>query len=457
MRPGISTRTVLYVLGAAAGLGVVWAALQLGGRGAPPPAEMAAARAPEPEPEIPPLRYAEEYPPIDYTAPRPDSDIAALERRIADGSLVLGKRSARDDLLQVLSALDIDPASQALVFSKTSQSVRNISARTPRAIYFNDDHYVAYVHDRPFEIASMDPDVGAVFYTLDRIPAEGTGVQRQTRCLSCHDSYSLTGGGVPRLIIGSGYTDAAGRLVAHEGWILTDDRTPLSSRWGGWYVTGFHGDQVHLGNIVVPDAKSLEHLDAMRKGNIADLDGLLDTSPYPTDTSDIVALMVLAHQIHVQNVITRIHYDVATEMARRESGSGELEPDLDAFVADAAEPLVRALLFDGEAELTAPIEGTSGFAASFEKRGPFDGRGRSLRELELVDRMFEYPVSYVIYSEAFDALPGVVKERVYSRLADLLGGPLPEEPIGHLGEADRSAALEILESTKPEFAAALGH
>ena len=93
-----------------------------------------------------------------------------------------------------------------------------------------------------------------------------------------HDSYSLSGGGVPRLIVGSGYTGAGGDLVTHEGWILVTDRTPLKSRWGGWYVTGQHGDQVHLGNVVIRSLTDFERLEELRIGNIETLDHLFDTT-----------------------------------------------------------------------------------------------------------------------------------------------------------------------------------
>lgn len=438
-------RAAWVALALAAGIGVVLTLRVVGSSGDAEPAPV----------EPAPLRYAEEYPPIAYATTRPAGAVAALERRLADGTLELAG-AERTDLLRVLAALDIDPASQTLVFSKTSQSVRDISPATPRALYFNDTDYVAYVPGRPLEIASMDPDLGAVFYTLDASAEAGTGVERHThRCLRCHDSYSLSGGGVPRLMIGSGYTNTAGQLVSHEGWILTSERTPLASRWGGWYVTGLHGDQVHLGNIAVPSVEALQNLEALRNGNLEDLDGLVDTSAYATGTSDIVALMVLAHQINVQNLITRVHYDIETELARRarEAGDAAAQRPIEAFVAEAAEPLVRALLFDGEATLTAPIEGTSGFAARFEARGPVDAQGRSLRELDLVERMFEYPVSYVIYSDGFAALPAPAKAYVYARLAELLSGPLPDEPIGHLATADRAALLEMLRATLPGFAA----
>ncbi len=48
-------------------------------------------------------------------------------------------------LRSMLKALQIDIDSQVLVFSRTSLQTGFISDRTPRAIYFNDDTYVAWV------------------------------------------------------------------------------------------------------------------------------------------------------------------------------------------------------------------------------------------------------------------------------------------------------------------------
>ena len=60
------------------------------------------------------------------------------------------------------------------------------------------------------------------------------------------------------------------------------------------------------------------------------------------------------------------------------------------------------MLFSGEAVLTDPVAGTSGFAADFVKQGPRDRQGRSLRDLDLKKRLIRYPLSYVIYSPSFD-------------------------------------------------------
>jgi hypothetical protein len=111
--------------------------------------------------------------------------------------------------------------------------------------------------------------------------------------------------------------------------------------------------------------------------------------------------------------------------------------------------LVDYLLFVDEAPLPAGVRGTSGFAAAFAARGPRDPKGRSLRELDLTNRLFRYPCSYLIYSPAFDALPARAKSAVYGRLASVLSGQVPGEPYARLSPADRRAIAEILRATKP--------
>jgi len=409
------------------------------------------------------LRYDTEYPAIGYATTARTDAVAELEARLASGAAVLEHDASRGYLAGLLGALDIGVESQVLVFSKTSVQAQIITATTPRAIYFNDDTYVGWVPgSRTLEIASLDPRLGPVFYTLAQDSAAPVGFERHLgECLRCHDSYSLTGGGVPRFITGSGYTDVDGNLVAHEGWILTSDRTPLKSRWGGWYVSGYHGEQVHLGNIAVEDVAELRELETLRTGNLENLDSLLDTSAYLSNKSDIVALLVLEHQVRVQNAITRVRYDtvgvpstVGAASGRDSSPVGASSArDLPARIAELAEPLVEALFLAGEIDLTDRISGTSGFAAAFEARGPRDSNGRSLRELDLTTRLFKYPLSYAIYSHAFDALPAEAKDYVYARIREILAGDDESEASARLSAADRAAILEILRDTKPDFAA----
>ncbi len=422
-------------------------------------------------PDEPPPRYDAEYPTMHYaTAPRSDA-IADLEARLKSGAAKL-EAGPHGYLESLLAALGIDASSQTLVFSQTSLQSRRISSRTPRAIYFNDDVYVAWVQNGPLEIASLDPNLGPVFYLLDNdvaspsAPKRATFARGFTRCLSCHDSYSLSGGGVPRFIVGSGYTGPAGNLVSHEGWILVDDSTPLEDRWGGWYVTGHSGDQKHLGNVLIRNQQDFDRLDELRRGNLDTLEGLFDTKRYLTDKSDIVALLVLEHQVNAQNAIARANFDVRTAIDRErganhakdgyELGAEQLSAETRKTVDDAVEPLVRTLLFADETRLTAPISGEPRFVEQFMSRAIKDPGGRSLRDLDMQTRMFRYPLSYVVYSPAFDALPRVAREAVYRRFVALLRGTQSDPAVARLSREERVAILEILAATKTEFAAALG-
>ena len=400
------------------------------------------------------LRYDREYPAVGYGSKPITNRVALLAERLERGEVALEFAGARGYLDDLLRALEIDAVSQTLVFSQTSVQVAGISPATPRAIYFNDDTYVAWVQGaRTIEIASMDAELGPVFHTLAQAPSDSPAFGREIgRCLRCHDSYSLSGGGVPRFILGSGYIGTRGELVSHEGWIITSPKTALKNRWGGWYVTGQHGDQVHLGNIIVKDPADLQDLDALRVGNLVELDRLIDVAPYLAPTSDIVALLVLQHQVQVQNAIARAKFDVTTAIdnARTDSAASA---NLSNLIAEVAEPLVRDMLMVGDFGLTAPIAGTSGFRASFERQGARDGAGRSLRELNLVTRLFEYPLSYLIYSEAFDALPEPAKDYVNRRLVEVLSGQDRSADFDHLSRTDRLALVEILAATKPGFPA----
>jgi hypothetical protein len=59
-----------------------------------------------------------------------------------------------------------------LVFSGTSLQNERIAPRLPRAIYFTDHAYVAYVAGSPFlEVSLADRDAGFAFYQVEQNPA----------------------------------------------------------------------------------------------------------------------------------------------------------------------------------------------------------------------------------------------------------------------------------------------
>lgn len=401
------------------------------------------------------LRYDVEYPTIPYSTGARQDRVAKLAERLQRGQARLDYREGRGYLDSLLAALEIDPASQILVFSQTSLQGRLVSPRVPRAIYFNDDVYVAFVQGTtPLEVAAFDPNLGPVFYLIEQDARAPRFEGQLQSCLSCHDSYSLTGGGVPRFLVGSGYTGTTGMLVSHEGWILITDRTPLTSRWGGWYVTGQHGDQRHLGNMVIRSMADFQRLDELRIGNREDLEGLFDTKPYITNKSDIVALLVFQHQADVQNLITRVSYDARTALAERDAGRITADQAMQR-IATPVGRLLDTMLFVDAVEYTAPISGIPEFVQQFASRAVRDDEGRSLRDFDLTRRLFRYPLSYLIYSEAFDALPAEAKQLFYRRLSEVLSGADTSVDYAHLSAEDRSAVASILRATKPDFAAAV--
>ncbi|NNE37462.1 MAG: hypothetical protein HKN08_04085 [Gammaproteobacteria bacterium] len=157
--------------------------------------------------------------------------------------------------------------------------------------------------------------------------------------------------------------------------------------------------------------------------------------------------------MQIQNMITRVNYDVRNLLVREYSNAAdnEITMELKSRIAEMAEPLVAAMFMADEAVITDTMEGSSGFREKFEARGPVDSRGRSLRQLDLSSRLFRYPLSYLVYSPAFNALPEVVKEIIFERFRTILTAANTSEAYTHLENHDRLAILEILEETHPDF------
>jgi len=411
------------------------------------------------------LVYDQDYPFIGYSDAPQHNDVAHLIARLKAGKAKLQYREPRGYLDSLLKALKINPDSQVLVFSKTSLQSDIISPQTPRAIYFNDDTYVAWIEHTPMiEISTMDSMMGTVFYTLSERPTQRVHFERETnRCLNCHDTFSLSGGGVPNFLFLSAYSRHHDEIVTNDVARHTTDATPMTARWGGWYVTGDLGGIEHLGNIP-PSPLGHVPLSAADPRNLANVDGLIDPGAYCTDKSDAVALLVLQHQVDVHNLIIHANYKSRMLMERNQPGSStkplsfeQLPPTVQRRFEGLLDPLVRGMLMVGASKWPAAIHGDSGFAKSFQAHGPRDHQGRSLRDLDLKTRLFKYPLSFLIYSEGFDYLPVAAKEYVYRRLDQILTGRDHSATFSGLSAADRKAIFEILRETKPEFARAVAH
>ena len=396
-----------------------------------------------------------EQPPILYTKAPANNAVARLQQRLDSGKASLSFDDTFGYLPALLQELKVSRSSQMLVFSKTSMQRHRISPRTPRALYFNDDIYVGYCqHGAVVEISAVDPQLGAVFYTLEQKPSQKPKILRQDySCLVCHGSSQNHG--FPGHLARSVYADNQGFPILSSGTFRIDHTSPLKERWGGWYVSGTHGKQAHLGNLIVRDERAPEQIDNTPNLNATDLSRWFRTADYLTPHSDIVALMVLEHQAEMHNRITRANFltrialhDEA-ELNKALGRPADQRSDLTGRrIKSACEPLVKYLLFSGEAKLDAEVRGTSDFAKEFVRQGPRDSKGRSLRDLDLKTRLFKYPCSYLIYSEAFDALPEAARSYVLNRLWNVLNGAASGTQFDHLSEDDCRAIREILLATK---------
>lgn len=397
-----------------------------------------------------------EHEPINYATATPNNPVTQLQARLNSGAAELKYDPQVGYLKSVLEQLQVPVSSQTLVFSKTSLQRHKITPRTPRAIYFNDDMYVGYCQNGDVvELSAVDPQLGAVFYTMDQEESLKPRFERQVdNCLLCHGSSHTRG--VPGHFIRSVYVDSVGFPVLAMGTHRIDHSSPISKRWGGWYVTGTHGDQEHLGNLIVSGKQEREPVNNAAGQNVTDLNSRFKTSAYLSPHSDLIALMVLEHQTEAHNLLTRASFQTREALHSEERLNKELgEPEGHRWestttrIKSSCEALVKYLLFSDEAPLTGRLQGTSTFADDFSERGLRDAQGRSLRDFDLNQRLFKYPCSYLIYSKAFDELPGEAKSLVYRRLWDVLSGADQTKSFAHLSAEDRTAIREILLATKP--------
>jgi hypothetical protein len=392
-----------------------------------------------------------DHPAILYSE-APVSDRAAqLNQKLERGEVRLDYREGGLGYLpSLLEQLSVNPDSQALVFSKTSFQAGKISPRNPRAIYFNDDVAVGWVRGGDgFEIAALDPKQGIIFYTLDVHKYDRPRLARQSVCLQCHQGPATSG--VPGIFIGSVYPNSAGTPY-QPGAIVTDHRTAFKDRWGGWYVNAAHGEQPDRANAVATDPADPEELHGLglqsqASQNLTSLIGFGSFNPagYLTPVSDIVALMTFEHQTQMVNFMTRLNWEARIAEHDQTTDRTAVNSDI--------ESLATYMLFAEEAPLKDPIQGVSTFTSTFPKLGPRDSKGRSLRDFDLNRRLFRYPLSYMIYSAAFDALPETARDRVYRRIYQVLTSPEPEPKFARLSIEDRRSILEILRDTKPALPA----
>jgi len=377
-----------------------------------------------------------DHPAIQYNQSPLNDPVTSLAQKVESGKVKLEfRKDGTGYLAALLKALGLNVDSQALVFSKTSFQAARISPANPRALYFSDDVAVGFVKGSDLlEIAALDPRQGVIFYSFDQ-HQNPPRFDRRDVCIQCHQSPGTLG--VPGLMVASVYPDASGMPAFRGAQLLTDHRSRFEDRWGGWYVTGTHGDMRHNGNAVGHDSAHPDLLEMRGTQNLTSLVKRFDQSGYLSGLSDIVALMTLEHETRMTNLIIRVGWEARMGQP---------------YDADLEE-MVAYMLFADEAPLKDTVQGVSTFAQTFPERGPRDRQGRGLRDFDLHQRLFRYPLSYMVYSAAFDGMPQPARDRIYRRIYEVLTGQDQSKKFSRLSPEDRANVLAILRETKPNLPA----
>ncbi|MEM9081483.1 MAG: hypothetical protein AAGC74_12415 [Verrucomicrobiota bacterium] len=401
--------------------------------------------------------------PINYYDTPPNTPLTQLFARAQKDPSLLDAETNRDLLAQLLTHLHISPSSQVLVYSKTSAQNSRISPHTPRAIYFNQNTYLAYVQGGDLETITFDPQLGAVFHRIqhhNRSPQKNLPtLTHDHSCLSCHTDAAAGGSPTPSLLVRSVYPKANGLPELSWGSFRTDHRSPLAERWGGWYVTGSTGGQPHLGNRILK-TKPKPHFTLLHQAPLQDLSPLFRTEPYlGGPRSDILALMILEHQLLVHNTLISAHLNaryllhqnaiMRTNLAEPTEQLGEVYKRA---LSSYADHILDALLFKNE--FLIPDDGPEGhpdYQKAFLSRAKRASNHRSLRDLQLYERLFKHRCSYLIHSDPFTHLPPLLKNLTLTKLHSILTHPGQHPDHPHLSQSERKKILTILTDTLPNF------
>jgi hypothetical protein len=377
------------------------------------------------------------HPAIEYPDRQTNDAVAELARQLDAGAVRLRFEKDGGFLRSVLEALSVPVESQSVVFSKTSLQSHYISPANPRALFFTDEVSVGFVRGAPLlEISALDAQQGVIFYAIDQRQAEKPEILRHDSCLSCHQARVTLE--VPGLILRSVGTGAGGEALVEFGNFNSDHRSPFQQRWGGWFITGRTGFTRHMGNTLLPGSTE----------TLSSLEGKFEMAGYPSPYSDVSAVLVLNHQVRMTNLLTRVGWEtrIALDQIRKNPRDKAAAERL--IEADARE-LADYILFADEAPFPGKFEPSTNFPARFAASAPKDRRGRSLKQLDLEKRLLRYPCSYMIYSRAFDGLPGAVKDKIYARMWAVLSGADKASKYSKLSQQDRAAIVSILLETKP--------
>lgn len=389
-----------------------------------------------------------------YNAPLTDP-MSELLRRIDAKDIVVEEANGKPLVKRLLKELDIPESSQVLVFTKTSLQRRPVHPGNPRAIYFNEDVYVAWMPNGRIEITSIDPKLGGIFYFQRPLDEPDRPLfTREERCLGCHAGSATNF--LPGLLGVSVYPDEEGRNLRRvQAFERVSHDARIEDRWGGWYLTGHTGSVKHMANALATGGRRNPVMQEDGRQDKESLKEFFDLDLHLRPDSDVLALAIHDHQIGMHFCLLEALYCIRHGLyyAKTDDDTRQALTKFDEIDGDDAEAtigrLMRYLLFADEATLgDEPWKDGGDYRETFLSDRKRDRKGRSLKDLRLNGRLLEYRCSYMIYSKSFAALPNPLKEEVYHRLHAILTGDV--EGFDHLLAEEKQAIYEILTDTLPE-------
>ncbi len=379
-----------------------------------------------------------DLPPFSYWEKTPGDPFTKLKGQLESGKTKLDHSTPKAFLLSLLTALDVPVSSQSMVISATSLQSRLINPTNPRSIYFNEETYVGYVPGGRMEIASMDPELGAIFYIFDPPLTPALPLfDRSRRCMGCHaDTYTKN---LPGLMIESIVPNMEGGSLNAFRRDQSGHTIPLDQRFAGWHLTGAPNLTGSSANIVGEPGRNGLTLRARQPGE------LFDITQFPLPTSDILPQLLHEHQVGFVNRALEASYRVRLGLNQ---GNGKLDAAGETMLNQQAEILTRYLLFVEEAALPkGGVKGETSYIRDFQRNKKATAAGISLKDFDLQTHLFKHRCSYMIYSAQWEALPPILKQRVYTKLGEALNDGNTARGYAYLSLVERRNIRSILQQT----------
>lgn len=374
------------------------------------------------------------------------------------GEYDFGTETGLPLLQKMLDELNIPVSSQVLVYSQTSLQRKLVRPENPRAMYFDENIYLAVMAGGKLEVNSFDAEAGGIFYFEDppKEPGDHVEFERPKSCLGCHGGSATNF--LPGPLARSNFVSDTGRRMggvrSHE---RISHRIPFHERWGGYFVTGAPSTLEHMGNAYATRDGGKVTIDLKARASLENLDGLFDPALVLRGDSNILPLMLFDHQIEAHNLLVEMRYRERISQYRADENEGVIPARTLTKTGAFADKLVKYLLFADEVSLAGhQVSPSQDYLSDFSQNRKANEAGESLKDFDLKSRLFKNRLSYMIYSEAFEGSPQSMKDRIYTRLWKILSPSEPVEGYDYFDDGERARILSILTATKSDLPADWG-